>query len=108
MSLVPCRECGRDVSDQAMKCPHCGARLRNPRRGLFGKLFKLAFVLFNIVMIAWIIGGLANVGALHPVNEAEKVGHAIGATFATGMLLSIWVMGDIILGILVLFTRPKD
>ncbi|MEX2399854.1 MAG: zinc-ribbon domain-containing protein [Rhodothermales bacterium] len=25
MALVECRECGRDVSDEADKCPHCGA-----------------------------------------------------------------------------------
>lgn len=107
MSLVPCRECGREVSDQAMQCPHCGTRLRQPRRGLFGQIFKLLFIGFNILMIVWIVSGLANIGALHPASEAEKVGHAIGATFGIGMLLSFWVMGDIILGMLVLFTRPK-
>jgi hypothetical protein len=25
MSLVPCRECRQEISDQAMACPHCGA-----------------------------------------------------------------------------------
>lgn len=24
MSLVPCRECGREVSTKATTCPHCG------------------------------------------------------------------------------------
>lgn len=25
MSLIPCKECKREVSNQAVKCPHCGA-----------------------------------------------------------------------------------
>jgi DNA-directed RNA polymerase subunit RPC12/RpoP len=25
MALIQCRECGRDISDQATACPHCGA-----------------------------------------------------------------------------------
>jgi len=24
MALTPCRECGKDVSDEAPSCPHCG------------------------------------------------------------------------------------
>lgn len=40
-------------------------------------------------------------------SEAEQAAAAIGATLGTGMLLSIWVSGDIILGLFVLFTRPS-
>ncbi|MFN0158017.1 MAG: zinc ribbon domain-containing protein [Bacteroidota bacterium] len=25
MSLISCKECGNQISDLAMKCPHCGA-----------------------------------------------------------------------------------
>lgn len=28
MALIECPECGRDVSDQAAACPHCGYPLR--------------------------------------------------------------------------------
>ena len=27
MSLIKCRECEKEVSSSAMKCPHCGAPL---------------------------------------------------------------------------------
>ena len=27
MALIPCRNCGKDVSDKAKVCPHCGAQL---------------------------------------------------------------------------------
>ena len=27
MSLIKCTECGKDISDQALSCPHCGVPL---------------------------------------------------------------------------------
>lgn len=31
MALINCRECGKQISDQAASCPHCGAPLKtNP------------------------------------------------------------------------------
>ncbi len=27
MALIPCPECGKAVSDQAITCPHCGIKL---------------------------------------------------------------------------------
>lgn len=28
MALINCRECGKQISDQAASCPHCGAPLK--------------------------------------------------------------------------------
>ncbi|MCL6620942.1 MAG: zinc ribbon domain-containing protein [Syntrophobacterales bacterium] len=41
MSLTPCRECGRELSTEALSCPHCGAPSpgaapRRPWRGSWG------------------------------------------------------------------------
>lgn len=33
MALIKCRECGRDISDQATACPHCGAPLAATQAG---------------------------------------------------------------------------
>jgi DNA invertase Pin-like site-specific DNA recombinase len=41
------------------------------------------------------------------MSSAEQVGAAIGAGIGISMLLMLWVIGDIILGLPVLFTRPK-
>jgi hypothetical protein len=30
MALINCRECGREVSDQAPACPHCGCPIGGP------------------------------------------------------------------------------
>jgi len=109
MALVACRECAQEVSDQAAKCPKCGMRLRKPKRGFFGKVFKWLFILFNIIMVFWLISYWIQIGDLVTgKSEMEQAGTAIGATIGTGMLAMIWVFGDVILGILVLFTRARD
>ena len=109
MALTNCRECGAQVSDTAFKCPQCAFQLRKPKRGIMGKLFKWLFILFNILMIIWLFSAMAGVGdaASTATTDAEKAGTAIGATLGFGMLMGIWVFGDIILGLLVLFTKPK-
>lgn len=109
MPLINCPECQSEVSDTALKCPKCGFQLRKPKRGLFGKIFKWTFILFNILMILWLFTYFGSVGEIvnSSVSDAEQAGAAVGATLGTGMILTFWVLGDIILGLLVLFTRPK-
>ncbi|MFH4294631.1 zinc-ribbon domain-containing protein, partial [Acinetobacter baumannii] len=46
MPLINCPECNHSVSDKALDCPSCGARLMKPKRGFFGKIFKWLFILF--------------------------------------------------------------
>lgn len=109
MALINCPECGAQVSEKAHKCPSCGHTIRTPKRGLIGFILKWIFIIFNLLMIWWLISYFATVGELasNTDTDAEKAGTAIGATLGTGLIASIWVVGDIILGILVLFTRPK-
>lgn len=109
MPLINCPECNNEVSDAAAKCPNCGVQLRKPTRGFFGKIFKWTFILFNIVMVAWLFSywGLAGEHIDQAGSSAGQAGAAIGATIGTGLLFGIWAFGDIILGLFVLFTRPK-
>ncbi len=110
MSIINCPECNNEVSDTAIKCPKCGVQLRKPTRGFFGKIFKWSFILFNILMIVWLVSYWGSVGQIvdGANSDAEQVGAAIGATLGTGMLFSIWFFGDIIIGLFVLFTKPKS
>jgi hypothetical protein len=54
MSLVPCRECGKEVSAEAVTCPHCGisrpGQTPAARRGT-----AIAVLLLLVVLggIAW-------------------------------------------------------
>lgn len=109
MSLIACPECTNEVSDTALKCPKCGVQLRKLKRGFFGKLFKFGFIVFNIIMVMWLFTYFGAVGDVtrQASSSAEQAGATIGATIGTGMLLFVWFVGDTILGLLVLFTRPK-
>ena len=108
MAMINCPECSSEVSDSAMKCPSCGVQLRKPKRGFFGKLVKYSFIVFNVLMVLWLVGGMgAATEGMDAMSEAEKAGTAVGAGLGMAVVLSIWVFGDIILGLFVLFTRPK-
>ena len=75
-----------------------------------GKLFKWSFILFNVIMVIWLISYWKQIGDLSAQNSdsASQTGVAIGATLGTGMLFVLWVIGDIILGLFTLFTRAKS
>ncbi|WP_443091349.1 hypothetical protein ACTUM7_01320 [Basfia succiniciproducens] len=110
MALINCPECSNQVSDKALKCPSCGTQLRKPKRSFMGKVFKCLFIFFNVLMLIWLVGGVGGNADLinNASNEAERAGAAIGTGLGATMILGLWVIGDIILGLFVLFTRPKS
>jgi hypothetical protein len=61
MALVPCRECGKEVSDAAEKCPYCGISTPSKKR----RQVKLGITLIVILLI---IG--ASAWAYHRVSQA--------------------------------------
>lgn len=109
MALVTCKECGKEVSDNAYDCPSCGAALKKVKRGFMGQIFKWSFILFNVLMLVWMISGMS--GGADAVNSAKDSASQAGAAIGTGigalMLAAIWGFGDFVLGLFVLFTRPK-
>lgn len=79
-------------------------------RTTFGKIVKWVFILFNLLMVFALFKGCAAASstvAASPNGSAEQAGAAIGTALGTGMLMMFWVMGDIIIGMFVLFTRRK-
>ena len=109
MALTNCPECSEEISDAAYDCPKCGATLKKPTRSFFGKIVKWSFILFNLFMIIWIIGGL-NIGSENvssASSDAAAAGAAVGSAIGLGLIAIIWVFGDIILGMIFLFTRPS-
>lgn len=109
MAMIPCMECGKEVSDQALKCPGCGVQLRKPKRTFMGKVFKWLFIIFNAFMLFSLVQGIGGASEIigSAKDDIEQAGAVIGTGLGMSMLLSLWVMGDIILGLFVLFTRPK-
>lgn len=108
-NLRYCGACSGVVSVQAYKCVHCGHTLRKPQRGPVGFLLKWLFIFFNLYMIYVVFRGASVTGdsLISAESDAERAGTLIGSTIGMGMILSFWAMGSVILGILVLLTRPK-
>ena len=79
------------------------------KRGVFGWLFLLLFIAFNLLMIVAVVVGLGGSAEVvgSAASGAEKAGATIGAGLGLGFLLTIWVIGDILLGIPVMLTRPS-
>lgn len=104
-----CPSCGKPVSPKAYDCPTCGHPLRKPRRSLFGKLAKWSLIGFNLLMVIWLVSYLATLGEIanDAQSDAERAGTAIGGTIGIGAILVLWALGDIILGLVVLLTRPS-
>lgn len=109
MPLVNCPECASEISSEAFKCPKCGKSLKTPKRSIFGKIMKWSFILFNVLMLIWLVTGMNravdNIGEINSVHDA---GSAVGAGIGAVMLIVIWLLGDLFLGIFVVFTRPKN
>lgn len=77
------------------------------------RIFSYVILLFNLAMLAWVIGGVASTsgtpddcGSLstQACNDAQDV----GAGIAIMAIVAIWVVGDIILGVLWLVTNRKS
>ena len=98
------------MSDKALKCPSCGAQLRKAKRSIIGKIFKWAFILFNVFMAWWLFSAIGNVAEMPTGqnSDAYKAGAVIGSAIGFSMIAGIWLVGDVILGLFVLFTKPKN
>jgi hypothetical protein len=110
MALISCPECQASVSDTAMKCTHCGVQLRKPTRSVFGKLIKWTFIGFNALMALWLWAGMkaASTAIDATTSSAEQAGAAIGTGIGAALVITLWVAGAVILGLFVMFTRPKS
>ena len=71
MALTKCRECSKEVSTQAKRCPHCGASVKKSNAGWIGFLILILF----IIVIALITGQSDSNSAKNTINEyAIKAG----------------------------------
>ena len=77
------------------------------KRGFLGWIFLLLFIAFNLLMLAWLVGYWSMLGGMQPGSDAEEAGRAIGGAIGSGMLLTVWALGDIILGLFVLLSRGR-
>ncbi|GDY26403.1 MULTISPECIES: hypothetical protein [Agarivorans] len=108
-TLINCPTCSKEIASTSHKCVGCGSLINKPKRSIFGKLIKWSFILFNIFMAWWMFAGMdAATTTMDSLEGAEAAGAAIGTGIGAMLISGIWVIGDIILGLFVLFTRPKS
>ena len=80
-------------------------------RSVFGKIAKYAFISFNVIMTIALVFILSSIDINVFSEETYKTEKELAnfmmiGTFAY-LLFFVWILGDIILGIWVLCTRPK-
>lgn len=81
MALVTCRECGRQVSDQAAACPGCGAPVSVVRGPLAPVTRKEASGCFNVIAVVGLVALLALVfKACSDVDSTVGSGSSDSAT----------------------------
>ena len=55
MSLISCPECGKEISDKADVCVHCGCPLNNDKQNLYAMVFKSLNKNANLFLIKSIL-----------------------------------------------------
>ena len=58
MALIKCPECGKEISDNAKTCPHCGAvqpedSIVKPTESIFNKVLEYVFYAEVVLVIAF-------------------------------------------------------
>lgn len=94
-----CPKCSVETSDTEVWCPSCGARLGIRERSAIGKLVMWGFIVFNVIF-----GGVF-INAMY-VTANSTPEHITALLGATGMIAS-WGAGALLLGVLMLITKPK-
>lgn len=73
-------------------------------------------LIFNVLMLIWLISAAGATGSALSdcagiTDELERsaceAGTALGASVGVGLIFGLWVMGDIILGVIWLVTNKK-
>lgn len=78
------------------------------KRGFFGWLFLLIFIIWNVLMLIWLItagAGVNDVIQSAGDSEAGRAGATIGAGIGFIFILFVWAMGAVVTGLLALLTR---
>lgn len=84
-------------------------RIEKRKRGIFGTLVWWVFLAWNAFAALWLfyaISGAAQV-VQNSADAGAQAGAAIGGTIASGFILSVWLLGSLILGLIVMLSRGK-
>ena len=110
MALVDCPECGKQISDKAMMCPHCGLPFG---RGPFAYEYRSRATLFGLPLVHVVMGWSVNpeTGRPRVAKGIIAVGHvafgvvaiggvAVGALSFGGLAIGLAAAGGLAVGVL--------
>ena len=108
MALTDCPECGGQMSDKALMCPHCGYATG---RGLYGYEYRSKAELFGLPLLHIVVGPGLNLATGKPriakgiiaigniaVGLIAMGGLAIGGLSLGGLALGLFAFGGCALG----------
>lgn len=64
MSLIKCKECGKEISDKAENCPHCGYPINKNAKN------KTPFWLIIAAVIGAILAAIGLISGIMDLNHA--------------------------------------
>jgi hypothetical protein len=111
--LMPSRRKGEprtDWDDASSPALPAGTHLMTEhyQRRFFGKLIAFVFWGWQAIMVLWAVSYLSRVSQLYGTgSDAEKTSTAIGGTLGLSMILWVWVIGAVIFGLMMFFTRGQ-
>ena len=77
------------------------------KRGIFGKIIKLCFYLFQAAALLTFVGLFTIPGEVKPKNPEQELGMILAIGSSAIALLVAWLIGSLFLGLLVMATRGK-
>lgn len=80
MALIDCRECGKQISDTAKKCPHCGfinKELQQDKMSNFKNVIKQHVKVIIIITIVLLVGIIGTIVYNKQVEQAEIQANAL-------------------------------
>ena len=74
MALIKCRECGKNISDEASSCPHCGApiKLDEVYNEKEEKIVTVKVSKFVIIMYCILINALRRIFIFYSICRRSK------------------------------------
>ncbi|AFK62883.1 hypothetical protein TKWG_14005 [Advenella kashmirensis WT001] len=105
--MKTCPKCTTELEDAATKCVSCGFQLEEPQRTLTGKVIKWLFIAFNLAMIGWVMVGM---GVFDRGSQSSALPRGTENAEGMGvtMIILIWVICNLIFGLVVWDTRAKN
>ncbi len=98
MALIPCKECGKEISRQAVMCPHCGTS----RKGFpYGREFRSKATLFGLPLVHIVYGPNVDptTGRIRVAKGIVAIGGiSVGAVSIGGLSIGLFSFGGLSLG----------